>query len=531
MSIVVKSLTYVHPDRETLFENINFSVARGDRAALVGNNGVGKSTILQVIAGRLQPTAGEIITSDAVLYIPQHLGQYDQLSISEALRVDKKLRALHAILDGDASTDNFTNLGDEWDIEEKIQHALEFWRLDYLNISQTMNTLSGGEKTKVFLAGILLHSPEIVLLDEPSNHLDGFGRSQLYDFITKTKATVLLVSHDRALLNLTGTTLDLGKNKVEVYGGNYDFYKEQKDTQLESLLSQIDEKEKNLKRARENARDIAEQRQKKEVRGKIRGQSQSLPRIIAGGLKRNAEQSTARLQNTHNQKISDVTDNVKEMRQQIQQHLVLKIDLKHSNLHKGKLLIDAKQISFRYGEKDLWKGLSFQVHSGDRIHIEGRNGSGKTTLLSMITGKFRPTAGQFFRADFDYLYLDQKYTLIDPNVSLFEQVQKFNSRNLAEHELKSMLHYYQFPGDTWDRKCTGLSGGEKMKLSLCCLAVNNHTPDVLILDEPTNNLDIKSLEVLTLAVKSFNGTLLVISHDHYFIRDVGIDTHIKVDAL
>lgn len=529
MSIVIKSLAYTHPDREILFENINLSISKGDNAALVGNNGAGKSTLLQLIAGRLKPTAGEIILPEKAYYVPQHLGQYDDLLIAEALQVDKKLKALHAILEGDASPGHFTNLDDDWDIEEKVEIALASWQLAHLDLRQTMATLSGGEKTKVFLAGILIQSPEIILLDEPTNHIDAAGREQLYNFITKSKATILVVSHDRALLNLPAITLELDKSGVELFGGNYAFYKEQKEGILNALQSRLDENEKSLKQARQKARDITEQRQKKEVRGKARGQSQSLPRIIAGGLKRKAEQSTAKLQNTHNEKVNDILDNVKQTRFQLQQYQVLKIDLKRSGLHKGKVLVDAQDINFSYAQTMLWQPLSFQVRSGSRVRIEGNNGSGKTTLIKIMMGILRPTIGEIYIAGFNYLYLDQDYTLIDNQLTVFEQVQKFNGRNLPEHELKSLLHYYQFPNDVWNRKCMVLSGGEKMKLMLCSLVIGNNTPDMLILDEPTNNLDVQSLEVFTLAMRNFNGTLLVISHDRYFIEEMLIDTCINLD--
>jgi ATPase subunit of ABC transporter with duplicated ATPase domains len=529
MSIVAKSLSYMHPDGEVLFQRINVSILTGEKAALVGNNGAGKSTFLQLIAGRILPVEGEIIRSGKPYYVPQHVGQFDDYSVAKALGIQEKLNALQAILDGDASSQNFTALDDDWEIEERVTTALAYWHLQHLDLSQSMNSLSGGEKTKVFLAGIVIHSPAIILLDEPSNHLDSESRGLLYEFIIKSKETILVVSHDRTLLNLLDKTLELNKSGIEVYGGNYEFYKVQKAGKLNALHDQLDEQAKTLKQAQQKARDVAEQRQKQEARGKAQGQKQSLPRIIAGGLQRKAEQSTAKLKDVQTEKINGIADNLKQIRSQIQENQILKLDLRKSDLHKGKVLIDARDINFCYSDQYLWQSpLTFQVRSGDRIRIAGNNGSGKTTLLKLMTGNLQPSVGVLFRANLQHAYIDQDYSIIDNQLSVIEQAQKFNTRPLLDHDLKMMLHQHQFPRESWDRKCAGLSGGEKMKLVLCCLEISNNTPDLLILDEPTNNLDVLSQEILTTAVKSFNGSVVVISHDRYFIDEILVESTISL---
>jgi len=529
MSIVVNALSYKHPDGKVLFQNLHLAVAQGGKASLVGHNGVGKSTLLQLIAGRVLPSAGEVALDEKPYYVPQHLGQYDAHSVAQTLGIAEKLGALHAILAGDAAPEHFATLDDDWDIEERVQTAMAFWHLQHLDLGQPMHALSGGEKTKVFLAGALIHAPGIILLDEPSNHLDAASRQLLYDFIRKSKATVLVVSHDRALLNLMDLTLELTKTAIEAYGGNYDFYREQKETKLMALQAHLDEKEKTLHQTQQKARDLAEQRQKQEVRGKAQGQKKALPRIVAGNLKRQAEQSSAQMKETQQDKINDLASDLRQIRTQLQEQKALKIDLGQSNLHRGKVLVEAKSINFAYGDQPLWQyPLTFQVRSGDRVRITGNNGVGKTTLLKLMTGTLRPTAGELFVADFTSFYIDQDYSLIDNSLTVFEQVQHYNSRGLLEHELKTVLHYQQFPRESWGRKCAGLSGGEKMKLILCCLLVSNNAPDVLILDEPTNNLDVRSQEVLTETIKDFGGSILLISHDQYFANEIGVEAAINL---
>ncbi|PWG81985.1 ABC-F family ATP-binding cassette domain-containing protein [Pararcticibacter amylolyticus] len=524
MSILVRSLSYIHTSGDFLFRQISLSVPKGGKASLTGYNGTGKSTLLKLLAGIIHPAEGDIVLPGKMCYIPQHSGQYDHLSIAEALKVEHKLSALQAILQGSVEESYFAELENDWDIEERIRSALGFWGLGHLDSHEKMAMLSGGEKTRVFLAGILIHDPEIILLDEPSNHMDRDGRALLYELIKKSKATILTVSHDRELLNLSDLTFELTRNGVEQFGGNYDFYVGQKEIMQSALQSQLDEQQKSLRQAREKARDMAEKQRKREAKGKADARTNSMPRIIAGGLKSKAQQSTARMNDVHQEKVQSIAENIQHIQSDFLQYQVLKIDLGYSGLHTGKNLIEAQDINFSYGEKDLWHlPLTARIRSGDRIRIEGNNGAGKSTLLKIIMGKLLPASGELLMAPFRYLYLDQDYTIIDPKLTVYQQVEKHNDRKLAEHELKSMLHYFQFPASQWDHPCGTLSGGEKMKLAFCCSVAENNTPDILILDEPANNLDMQSLRVLSQTVKNYRGTVLVVSHDRFFTEELDVD--------
>lgn len=528
MSLIIHHLKYLHPDREVQFEEISLSVDKGVKAGLVGHNGVGKSTLLKLIAGQLDPAEGQIVLSEKPWYIPQHLGQYDELSIASVLQVDRGWRALRSILGGDTDPSHFTDLGDDWTLEERMQEAFMQWGIGDLSPDLPMARLSGGQKTKVFLAGIGIHQPGMILLDEPTNHLDAGSRERLYEFVSSSKAGMLVVSHDRVLLNLLPQTFELGAQGLERYGGNFDFYRAQKEGQALALQAQLDEQSKTLRQTQKKAREMTEQRQKRESKGRAVGQSHSLPRIIAGGLKSQSEQSTARLLDAHAGKIAGIHDQIQAITARIEEYQVLRIAIGASDLHRGKILVDAHELAYSYDGVSLWEAMNFQIRSGDRIHLQGDNGAGKTTLIRLITGELEPAAGRLSRAAFTYLYLDQDYSMIVPDRSLYEQVQAFNSRHLQEHELKSLLTHCQFSPSQFDKSCEGLSGGEKMKLSLCCMTVSNQAPDLLILDEPANNLDIQSLAVLTAAVREFKGTLLLVSHDALFADEIGISHSIFV---
>ena len=198
MCIQVQQITYIHPDKEVLFRNLSFTVGKGRQLALIGNNGCGKSTLLQIMAGKLQPSSGNVLRPDDLYYVPQHFGQYDEMSIAQALGIDRKQKALHEILNGNASIDHFNILDDDWNIEEKALAALNGWGLGNRSLSESMHTLSGGEKTRVFLAGLELQEPSAILMDEPTNGLDIPGKSQFRKFIASGMTddkTILISTH------------------------------------------------------------------------------------------------------------------------------------------------------------------------------------------------------------------------------------------------------------------------------------------------------------------------------------------------
>lgn len=186
-------------------------------------------------------------------------------------------------------------------------------------------------------------------------------------------------------------------------------------------------------------------------------------------------------------------------------------------------------MNFGYGPGCLWKEpLNLQIRSGDRIQFSGNNGSGKTTLLKLILGELEPTEGSIERADFKFVYIDQEYSIVQPHLTVFEQLEKYNLFAKPEHELKMILSRFLFPAATWDKTCYKLSGGEKMRLTICCLMVSNSTPDIFILDEPTNNLDIQSVNIITAAIKDYNGTVLLVSHDLYFVKEIKINRVVEL---
>jgi ATPase subunit of ABC transporter with duplicated ATPase domains len=527
--LILQNLSYIHPNKTLLFDNINLTVNDHEKIALIGNNGSGKSTLLKLIARELKPSGGKLIVNAEPWFVPQIFGQYNHLTIGQALKVENKLNALQEILKGNVSEQNYSVLGDDWTIEERCNEALRYWQLTDLDLSQKMATLSGGQKTKVFLAGISIHQPELVLLDEPGNHLDIAGRQLLYSFIQSTQSTLLIVSHDRKLLNLFGKVAELSKRGITIYGGNYDFYTGQKQQENNALHRDLQSKEKALRKAKEKERETLERQQKLNSRGKAKQEKAGVARIMMNSLRNHAENSTSKLKEVHTEKIVGMKEELQELRSALPEIDKMKFGFDNSYLHRGKILFKAKDMNYNYNHQPLWKdNLTFQITSGERLVLKGLNGSGKTTLVKIILGKLESQTGTVYRSDNKVISIDQDYSLIDNHLSVYEQAQQFNVSALQEHEIKIRLNRFLFTKDDWDKSCSALSGGEKMRLILCCLTIHNQSPDIIILDEPTNNLDIQNIEILTAAINEYKGTLIVVSHDETFLEQIKIEHAIQL---
>jgi ATPase subunit of ABC transporter with duplicated ATPase domains len=525
--INLQNIMYQHPNKDILFENICMSVENHNKIALIGNNGIGKSTLLRIIAGETMASSGVITMNDKAYYVPQIFGQFDELTIAQALGIAEKLTALHNILNGIEAEKNMEILNDDWSIEERCFEAMASWNMEQFDLSDKLENLSGGEKTKIFLAGININQPALILLDEPSNHLDLLSRNKLYDFIKNCNSTLIVVSHDRILLNLLETVCELTNMGISTYGGNYDFYIEQKQIERNSLGNDIRNKEKELRKAKEIERETIERRNRLDSRGKNKSFKEGLAKAMRDKMKNDAENSTARLTNTHTDKKSKISNELSELRKDLPKNDSMKFVFDNSNLHKGKKIFSAKKINISYvtdsNDKYLWKNsIDIEIFSGDRIAIKGNNGAGKTTLIKIILGTLVPQKGMIESSSPNCVFIDQDYSAINNNRTIYEQAQAYNLTKLEEHEVKIRLFRFLFTKDDWHKKCKDLSGGERIRLMLCCLFIYNIAPDVIILDEPTNNLDIQNVSILASVIREYEGTLLVISHDEKFLEEINI---------
>lgn len=528
MSIIASGISYRHSDCQLLFENVSLSVPDGGKVSLVGPNGAGKSTLLQILAGRLTPAAGSVAVSSRPCFIPQQAAP-DPRSVAELLGVADKLRALRAICAGSVDPLDFDTLGDDWDIGERCRAALDEWDLRNIAPETPAAALSGGERTKAMLAGWELRNPEVVLLDEPTNHLDRRARTKLCERIRRTRATLVVVSHDIALLNLLPTTCELTAGGIRLYGGNYDFYRERREAEERALAERIEAERTALRIARKRAREVCERQERRAAQGERERSHAGQARILVNARGAQAQNSAARLRERHDGIIADTQRRLAELRERQTLRDELKIDFDDADLHAGKRLIRAEGVNFGYGEEPLWpQPIDLEIRSGDRVHIAGDNGCGKTTLARLLLGELTPSAGRVERTVFSSVCLDQEYRVLDSPLTVAEMAERHNAQRLPDHEVKIRLDRALFPCETWDKPCRRLSGGERMRLLLCCMMLSDRIPDLMVLDEPTNNLDIGSLAILTDTIRNYRGTLLVVSHDDAFVREIGVTKTVEL---
>ncbi len=416
--LTLNSLSYIHANGDRVFDALSLTINTGDKVALIGNNGAGKSTLLRIMNGLLLPSQGTVATAVQPFYIPQHVGQFNHLTVAQAMAVDGRLKALHEILNGEATEENLAMVNDDWLLEERCYQALAHWKLDDVDLNRSMASLSGGQKTKVFLAAIDIHQPALVLLDEPSNHLDSTGRELLYDFIKATTCTLVVVSHDRTVLNLVDSIYELSKQSITLYGGNYDFYREQKAIEENALEQEVKSAEKALRKARETERESMERKQKLDARGKKKQEKAGLPTISMNTFRNNAEKSTARIKDAHAEKTEAIASTLQQLRKELPAIDKMKLNLNDASLHRGKVLFTAEAINFGYHDQPLWQQpLNLSITSGERIVIKGANGSGKTTLIRIIRGELQPQQGIVTRAQRPFhlhrpgLFADQQSAL------------------------------------------------------------------------------------------------------------------------
>lgn len=506
---------------EFLFRNANILLQEHELVALVGDNGVGKSSLLKHIAET---------SNDELYYLPQHYGQFDAFSIAQVLKVDAKLKAIELVEKGNTDLELFETIGNDWDLEEQVNSLFAKYQISDKKLNSSFANLSGGEKSKIFLIGIELSKASTVLLDEPSNHLDEISRNYLYHWLSQKKHTILVVSHDANLLQLCDKIIELSPNGTKLYGGNYDFYVEQKQIESEALRNKINHLQKELKKEEKKSKEILQAKQKQDAHSEKRHEKKGTDKIQKNALKETAQSSISKLKNAQQQTQQNLSEELSSLREKEIKNKALKADFENSALTKQKLILKAEDLNYTFNkEQTLYRHpISLNLYSQSRLGILGPNGSGKSTLIQLLLSKLEPTHGSIVRNTNKIVYIDQNYSSINRELSVYEQAESVNKNALAEHEIKIRLNRFLFDKDAWHKPCKFLSGGEMLRLSLCCMMIEEQAPELFILDEPTNNLDLRNLGILQNTLQNYQGCLVLISHDKLFRENVGIDTELML---
>ncbi|MER5438267.1 ABC-F family ATP-binding cassette domain-containing protein [Streptomyces sp. NPDC002790] len=527
-SVVSSNLSFSWPDDTPVFDGLSFSVPTG-RTGLVAPNGAGKSTLLKLIAGELKPTGGSVTVHGVLGHLPQNLPLAGSLTVAEVLDVAEIVRALDAVESGDVSEEHFTVIGDDWDIEERTRAELDSLGLGALGLDRRLDTLSGGQIVSLGLAAQLLRRPDVLLLDEPTNNLDLDARRHLYDVLERWNGCLLLVSHDRALLERMERIAELHHGELRWYGGNFTAYEEAVSAEQDVAEKNVRNAEQEVKREKrelQQARERAERRASNAARNL---KSAGLPKIFAGTMKRGAQESAGRAGQTHAARVGDAKARLDEAERAVRDDPRLVLDLPDTKVPAGRTLVLAEHAQVRHGERDLFSagGLDFAVRGPERIALTGPNGAGKTTLLRLVSGDLQPSGGSVKRADGRIAYLSQRLDLLDPERTVAENFAAFAPGRPAAERM-NLLARFLFRGPRAQLPVGVLSGGELLRATLACVLCAEPAPQLLLLDEPTNNLDLVGVGQLESALGSYQGAFMVVSHDERFLARIGVERGLRL---
>ncbi|WP_330477373.1 ATP-binding cassette domain-containing protein [Streptomyces platensis] len=521
-SIVCTGLGFTWPDGSPVLEDFPLAVGPG-RTGLIGLNGAGKSTLLKLIAGELAPTAGSIKVAGEVGYLPQHAPLDTALRVDQALGIATARAALHAIEGGDASEEHFTAIGDDWDVEERARATLDQLGLPGIDLDRTIGEVSGGESVLLRLAALLLRRPDVLLLDEPTNNLDRAARERLYTAVSGWSGVLVVVSHDRELLERVDRIADLRDGEVHWYGGNFSAYERALAVEQEAAERMLRVAEADVQRQKRELADAQVKLARRVRYGNKMNAQKREPKIVMNERKREAQVSAGKHRIMHTERLKEARDRLDEATEAVRDDDEIRIDLPHTAVPPGRTVLTLRALQARYGvHADL------EVRGPERIALTGRNGSGKTTLLRTVAGVIPPESGTA-ETHVPYRFLPQRLEVLDPALTVAENVARF-APDATNNRIRARLARFLFKGARADQPAGTLSGGERFRASLAALMLAEPAPQLLLLDEPTNNLDLASVRRLVTALESYEGALLVVSHDLTFLRDLGITRWLSTEG-
>ena len=519
-SLVLDSISLVTPDGRPLFDGLTLAIGR-ERTGIVGRNGCGKSTLLRLIAGEIEPAGGSLQRIGSIGMLAQLAD--DRLTVSEALGVAGDLARLRRLERGEGSLDD-AGVAD-WTLEARLQAALIETGMPSLPLDRLLGSLSGGERTRVALARLLIEAPDVLLLDEPTNNLDSDGRQAVTQLLERWHGGIVVASHDRALLERVDRIVELTSIGVTIFGGAWPAFAEAREaarTRAAADLSRASDALRNTERAIQQAREKKARRDRAGRAWRAKGIED---KMFMDREKERAENSAARESHLAGRLIGDRAQALEEARARVEILTPLAIELPRTSLPDGRELIAFKEVVMAFGERRLFGPLSCEVRGPERIVIRGANGSGKTTLLRLITGAMKPASGDIRRLTDRVAVLDQHVGLLDKAASILDNLRRLNPE-LTANEAHAALARFAFRNRAALQIAGTLSGGERLRAGLACVFARPQPPFLLLLDEPTNHLDLASIEELENALTGFDGALIVVSHDQAFLQAIGIEREI-----
>lgn len=540
------SLSLIWPDGTPCFENLTGAIS-APVTALIGDNGSGKSTLLKLLTGTLEPTSGSITRPGTVAYLPQDLGLTPQTTIADLFAITDVLDALTALESGDYSEELYDRIGDNWDAAEQAQAALAASGFSpalaatdaRVLMRRTVGTLSGGEAVTAALTALVVSRPGVLLLDEPTNNLDADARATLYRLLDSLPCPVLVVSHDRDLLERVDEVLELRQGTLRSFTGNYSAYRQAINSEQDAAARHLREA-KQVERQEKRERIEAETKLARAARAGATAQANRRGSRMSMGLAASsAQRSAAKVRQTHQGRLDAATATRQARERDIREDQAIYLDLPDTRVPAGKRVLELTLRQGTGADASPHQGEQEQADDGaaattplperlivqgpERLRLAGSNGSGKSTLLRAIMGDSQAAETARYACDYRVAntgYLPQRLTLPQEQ-SMLELVAAANPA-LTEQQIRDDLARLLFRRERVHLPVGVLSGGERFRVALATVLLASPAPQLLILDEPTNNLDMASVDWLVQALASYEGALLVVSHDEAFCAQLGL---------
>ncbi|RUO23928.1 ABC transporter ATP-binding protein [Aliidiomarina minuta] len=531
MTISAQSISLQWSDGSVAFESINFTLSAGFHG-LVGPNGSGKSSLALVLAGsaaepELLPISGHVHRIGSVGYVGQSDMTSEQ-SLAEYLNAAPTLSALQRIAEGSVDEADFELVGERWIFAEELKQqllALNLWD-PAAGFDKTLAALSGGERMRLRLLKAFGDNPVNLILDEPSNHLDAPGRDWLIQQCKKFAAQpghcLLVVSHDRQLLQHVESISELSSLGLQSYEGNYDDYAELAGLQVAAAERQLKDAVKHKKQLKQQLQRTQEKAQKRQSKGKSDRAKGGQAKVMLDFAKENSQQTAGTLSTQMQRQQTQASEQLSDARQRLAAMQDVQLRFNESQGLRKKRLLSCEDLVLPHGSQ---QPLNITLAPGDKIHLRGANGSGKSTLLKVLAQQLKPQSGQLILNSRVHV-LDQRFSLVDPVRSVLDNLMNY-AEGLSVTDARTALAQAGLLAEAVNREARYLSGGETMKLAMLMVTLQPE-PELLLFDEPDNHLDIQAKQQLAQAIRAYPGALVLVSHDRHFVEEAGVSDYLHI---